>query len=146
MSYTNPTKGQILNTTQDAFLIKFYNRAHHTAVVRNFINEKGIKPTLDNAGELLEKFKSEWFEHYQNQSNMDKIEEIRSEFYSICVPLKVDVNKALYKFLEGKVTPTSFIEVRDQRWDEFKEFILKNKLELKHFHKVKYDKNRLQVN
>lgn len=145
MSYTNPTKGQILSTTQDSFLLKFYNRAHHTALVRNFMNVKERKPTMDDAEELLNNFKSEWFNHYQNQSNLDRIEEIRSEFYSFCVPLKVDVNKAVYKFLNGNLTPNHLLEIRESKWEDFKEFVLKNKLELKHFHNKNYERSKVQI-
>ena len=137
MSYNNPTKGQVLQTLEEKGIIsvyaEFYNKGHHTAVVRKYINRTGNKPTLENSEELFQNFLQEWETYYETELQLQKEREYSPEFYRVCVPLKVDVEKAVRKF-EGtnSVFPMTYI-IESNRMEEFKEWVRVNKGELHHY-------------
>ena len=143
MSYSNPTKSQVLKSGKSDYS-QFYHKGHHLAEVRKFMNSTGKKPTLDDSQVLLDSFTAEWGEYYDSQADIINEKKQATEFYRLCVPLRVDVVKAVTKFMEGREVeyPMTFIK-ENNMWNSFKIFVNQHRDELKHI--PTYSKERVPM-
>lgn len=139
MSNINPTKSQVLSVVTTR-LAPFYTKHVHRYACGRFIKLYERKPTLEDALELVNIFDNEWGLYYDVKELQDKNIKNSKKFYEYCVPLQIDVNKAIFGFTssegeneigtEEKYPFTAIIE--GNKFDNFVEYVKAHNLELRH--------------
>lgn len=154
MSNINPTKSQVLSKVDSRFA-KYYTKEIHRFVSGRFIKINDRKPNIEDADALMEIFKNTWGYYYVVLEKRNKNKKDSKVFYDYCVPLHIDVDKAIFGFMieaedidsdtrEMEMYPFTWI-VENNRFEDFKEYIKGHSLELKHSSPRKRNKKVYEI-
>lgn len=143
MSQNNPNVNDILAVTTGK-IGKYFHKSYLNLAKKEFHQKYGKKASLDDAQELRDMFEAQWVNYYSKYEAERLNDKYGRQFYSFCVPIRVDVDRAVQLFLDpdniveeqeqAKLYPFTYI-VEKGLFEAFKEYATLNKVLLKHIYK-----------